>query len=414
MSRLTSIFRRRGDETGPGQETESQPAAASGAPTAPETPSFHDRGRLRRRLRYLRRVRELQLRDLGGLVYETYRLSRPRQDLVERKVSVLAATDAELRGLEHALDDVRPMLELREPGIGGQCPRCGEIFGSDARFCSHCGAGLAGEAAAVPGAAAAAGSQPAPGAVPAGSSVLSHWTAAAPGTPAGSPAKPGGPAGSPATPSAPAGSPAKPGAPAGSAATPAAPRPAPGRSLSGPAEPTPASPPASQAASPRAAAAPQPQAPVRNAPPPSGSQGIASGDPLGQAAPARSEEPTIGLSSGDPLAAKSAAAAPEGKPTEPQPAEPEAKPTDPQAAEPEAKPTEPKPAEPKPAEPKAEPQAAEPKAKPTEPGAAEQGPAGGDETVVMPPTEQGGAGANGGDESRPAKARAAGAQDEPE
>jgi hypothetical protein len=81
------------------------------------------------------------------------------------------------------------------------------------------------------------------------------------------------------------------------------------------------------------------------------------------------------LSSGDPLAAKSAA-------------EPRAKPTDRQPAEPEAK--------------------------PTEPGAAEQVPAGDDETVVMPPTEQGGAGGNGADESRPAKARAAGAQDEPE
>jgi hypothetical protein len=87
------------------------------------------------------------------------------------------------------------------------------------------------------------------------------------------------------------------------------------------------------------------------------------------------------LSSGDPLAAKSAAA-------EPKPAEPEAKPTEPGAAEPEAK--------------------------PTEPQAAEPGSAGDDKTVVMPPTEQGDAGANGADESRPAKARAAGAQDEPE
>ncbi|MFL5974023.1 MAG: hypothetical protein ACJ76G_02625 [Solirubrobacterales bacterium] len=364
MSRLTSIFRRRGDETGPGQETESQPAAASGAPTAPETPSFHVRGRLRRRLRYLRRVRELQLRDLGGLVYETYRMSRPREDLVERKVSVLAATDAELRGLEHALDDVRPMLEVREPGIGGQCPRCGEIFGSDARFCSHCGAGLAGEAAA-------AGSPPAPSATPVGSSVLSHWTATATPSAPGSPGSPGAPAASPATP----------GAPAGSPATPAPPRPAPGRSLSGPAGPTPASPPgASQAAGPPAAAATPPQAPVPKAPPPSGSQGIASGDPLGQAAPAPPQEPAGALSSGDPLAAKSAAE-PKGKPTEPQPAEP---------------------------------QPPEPEAKPTEPGAAEQAPAGDDETVVMPPNEQGGAGGNGADESRPAKARAAGAQDEPE
>jgi hypothetical protein len=379
MSRLTSIFRRRGDETGPGQETEGQPAAASDAPTAPETPSFHDRGRLRRRLRYLRRVRELQLRDLGGLVYETYRMARPRQDLVERKVSVLAATDAELTGLEHALDDVRPMLELREPGIGGQCPRCGEIFGSDARFCSHCGAGLAGEAeaalgqfgaAAAPGA-VAAGSPATPGAAPAGSA------AGALATPAGSPGTPGAP-GSSATPGAP-GSPATPSArPLGSPALSGAPPATPSGTPSTPGSAAGPSPSTLQ----RAGTSPVPS-PVPKAPPPSGSQGIASGDPLGQAAPAPPEGQTVAMSSGDPLAAKAAAAAP----------------TEPQAAEPKAKP---------------EPQPAEPEPKPTEPEAAEQDPAGDDKTVVKPPTEQGGAGANGADESRPAKARAAGAQDEPE
>ena len=37
-----------------------------------------------------------------------------------------------------------------------------------------------------------------------------------------------------------------------------------------------------------------------------------------------------------------------------------------------------------------------------------------EQTVVMSPAEQGGSEANGADESRPAKARTAGAQDEPE
>jgi hypothetical protein len=100
------------------------------------------------------------------------------------------------------------------------------------------------------------------------------------------------------------------------------------------------------------------------APPPSGSQGIASGDPLGQAPAAPPEQPTVAISSGDPLAAKRAPAKPD--------------------------------------------------AKPAEPPLAEQAPAGGDETGVVPPSEEGDAGANGADESRPAKARAAGAQDEPE
>ena len=389
MSRLTSIFRRRGDETGPGQETEGQPAAASGAPTAPETPSFHDRGRLRRRLRYLRRVRELQLRDLGGLVYETYRMSRPRQDLVERKVGALAATDAELTGLEHALDDVRPLRELREPGIGGQCPRCGELFGTDARFCSHCGAGLAGEAAAALGQFGAS-TAAAPGAAPAGSPATPL------AAPAGSPATPGArPAGSPAVLGAPPVAPPATASPGGAAPGPSpsgirggGPTPAPSPTPSGPGGPTPGTPPASS--------------PVPKAPPPSGAQGIAAGDPLGQAPPAApAEEPTIAISSGDPLAARPTPAEPEAKQTEPEakPTEPEAKPA---PAEPEAKPTEP------------EAKPTEPEGKPTEPPPADKAPAGDDETVVMPPAEQGGSGANGADESRAAKARTAGAQDEPE
>ena len=41
--------------------------------TAPMRPPAGRRGRLRRRLRYLRRARELMLRDLGGLLYEIHR-----------------------------------------------------------------------------------------------------------------------------------------------------------------------------------------------------------------------------------------------------------------------------------------------------------------------------------------------------
>ena len=173
MSRLPTIFRRRGGDSGSGQETQGQNAPASGAGTrAQYDPGFRDRGKLRRRLRYLRRVRDLQLRDLGGLVYETYRQKRPRQDLVDRKVGVLAATDSELSGLEVALDDRKPLRELRIPGVGGECPRCGEVYASAARFCSNCGAGLASEAEAALGQfggapAAAPRPTPAPGGAPA-------------------------------------------------------------------------------------------------------------------------------------------------------------------------------------------------------------------------------------------------------
>ena len=38
-----------------------------------------------------------------------------------------------------ALDDVRRQVLVREPGVGGECPHCGELFGSDAHYCSNCG-----------------------------------------------------------------------------------------------------------------------------------------------------------------------------------------------------------------------------------------------------------------------------------
>jgi hypothetical protein len=106
-------------------------------------PSFRSRGAMRRRLRYLRRARELGFRDLGGLVFDLRRFERERPDLVDAKVHALFEVDTELRALERALNDRREITELREPGIAS-CPRCGALHGSDARFCSSCGLALRG------------------------------------------------------------------------------------------------------------------------------------------------------------------------------------------------------------------------------------------------------------------------------
>jgi hypothetical protein len=128
------------------QPTEVQPAVPAGAepadPSAPQ-PSFRNRGRLRRRQRFLRRVRELGFRDLGGLVFDQHKFNHPNEELVRGKVAALAAVDGELRALEEALGEKRDITELREPGITA-CPRCGTLHGSDARFCPSCGLALTG------------------------------------------------------------------------------------------------------------------------------------------------------------------------------------------------------------------------------------------------------------------------------
>jgi ribosomal protein L40E len=124
--------------TEPSEAAGQAPPGPAGQDPVPTNPSFRQRGRLRRRLRYLRRARELGFRDLGGLVFDQHRFSSVNEELVSGKLAALAAVDRELRALEHALDDRRPLTELREPGIS-VCARCGALHGSEARFCPSCG-----------------------------------------------------------------------------------------------------------------------------------------------------------------------------------------------------------------------------------------------------------------------------------
>jgi hypothetical protein len=110
MSGLLRRIRR----PGAAEETRTEPIAApepahGSAPTAPDgTPAVRAdgrplpagidpedlerragagrRGKVRRRARFLRRARELALRDLGGLVYEARRRDQDGDKLVAEKV----------------------------------------------------------------------------------------------------------------------------------------------------------------------------------------------------------------------------------------------------------------------------------------------------------------------------------------
>jgi hypothetical protein len=117
-------------------------SAAVGRPSPSSPAGFLQRGRLRRRARYLRQLRELQLRDLGGFLVELHRLGRQRPELVGEKIAAAAATDAELRGLDDLLGADE---SVRRAGIGGACSACGAIYGSRDRFCASCGKAVTGE-----------------------------------------------------------------------------------------------------------------------------------------------------------------------------------------------------------------------------------------------------------------------------
>jgi len=177
------------------------------------------RGKLRRRARFLRRARELALRDLGGLVYEAHRREQDGGALVKEKVQQLAVLDEELRGLETALGAPRGDTVVREPGVGGTCSRCGELHASDARFCSRCGLDLtaapaqpeatatepAGTAPAEATAAEPAATAPAEATAKEADAAAAEATAAEPAATAPAEAPAAEPAEQPATEAAPAG-----------------------------------------------------------------------------------------------------------------------------------------------------------------------------------------------------------------
>jgi hypothetical protein len=149
-------------------------AVASEQMGAIDPPGFRERGRMRRRIRFLNKARELAYRDLGGLVFDLHRFGRRNDQLVLAKLDTIGRIDGELRTLEVALAERQPVTVLREAGVAA-CPRCAAIHGSDDRFCPNCGLAMdlraerpmAGAAASAATPAQAAGPEPTPTPTPA-------------------------------------------------------------------------------------------------------------------------------------------------------------------------------------------------------------------------------------------------------
>ena len=143
MARLLPRINRRQADAGQTPSGEpSLPAGVDPDAAPPTSPGFRERGQLRRRLRFLRKQRELQLRDLGGFVFDQHRFGAQRPELTTAKLERLDATATELTALEAALEQPHGPDVLREPGVGGACPACDAIHPSEARFCAQCGTDL--------------------------------------------------------------------------------------------------------------------------------------------------------------------------------------------------------------------------------------------------------------------------------
>ena len=117
---------------------EQQPASPAGPQ---ERPGFIARGRIRRRIRFLRKARELAYRDLGGLVFNLHRFGQRNDALVLAKLTTLGthrlraaragdhaarapAADGAERGGDHRLCTLRrdplqrgPLLPQLRPAV---------------------------------------------------------------------------------------------------------------------------------------------------------------------------------------------------------------------------------------------------------------------------------------------------------
>lgn len=107
-------------------------------------------GRMRRRLRELRRLREAQLLELGALVLEAHKHGRDDSPVIKSKAAEAAATDAETRALAEALETDAGLQSIVSAGIAGPCPTCGTLASTAWRFCSTCGTPLDGRPDAAP------------------------------------------------------------------------------------------------------------------------------------------------------------------------------------------------------------------------------------------------------------------------
>jgi hypothetical protein len=134
-----------GTRTAAGATPPPQESPPAGAAPAAESLGFRSRGSARRRARFLRKARELGYRDLGGLVFNLHRYGQRNDALVLAKVTTFGHIDTELRALEDALSERRPVTVLREAGITA-CPRCAAIHSSEDHFCPNCGFSISGHA----------------------------------------------------------------------------------------------------------------------------------------------------------------------------------------------------------------------------------------------------------------------------
>jgi hypothetical protein len=147
LTDLKTRLRHRVDDAARGSDV---PAGIERGADAVAATGSRERGRMRRRLRELRRLREAQLLELGALVLEAHKRGRGDSPVIKSKAAEAASTDAEARAVADALETEAGLETIVSAGIAGPCPTCGTLASTAARFCSTCGTPLDGRPDAAP------------------------------------------------------------------------------------------------------------------------------------------------------------------------------------------------------------------------------------------------------------------------
>lgn len=147
LTGLKTRLRDRVDDSARGSDV---PAGIERGADAVAPTGSRERGRMRRRLRELRRLREAQLLELGALVLEAHKHGRDNSPVVKSKAAEASATDAEARAVADALEADAGLDTIVSAGIAGPCPTCGTLTSTAWRFCSTCGTPLDGRPGAAP------------------------------------------------------------------------------------------------------------------------------------------------------------------------------------------------------------------------------------------------------------------------
>ena len=90
---------------------------------------------MRRERRELGRLREVEIRDVGGLVLEMVRRDRFRGDLLLARCNDVLRLEERI----HELDSMIAAAEVAARGVRAELCKCGAPIVQGAHFCSHCG-----------------------------------------------------------------------------------------------------------------------------------------------------------------------------------------------------------------------------------------------------------------------------------